>query len=520
MATTDHSAGMFSYRMKPEEESSRPKRKIWPIIIIGGLAFVVAILVGFIVFALLWIESDHILPGVTCYGVDLGRGSISEGVEALQHKWDDRPINLEVGGATWLVSPADIGMALDAENTMRQAHLQGRSLRSLDRWLANERRTEIQPVWYFHPDQAESYLRILAPQLFEPATDASVQIVDGHALALHSELGKRLDVEATMASLTKSPAQVLESRRMTLLLAQVNPAIIDASKVAQAINQMLDQTLVLEGYDPIENRVTELLIRPEDWNRWLLIDVLDAEEGRFSWNLDYGLARAHLIGLSHSLGQGHYLDTQETLPVITNAIEQQAQSNQVRIYHSDTHHTTQPGETLSSIGRHYGIPYPWIQEANPGIGEQLAIGQDVTIPSADNLLPLPVIRGKRIVVSISRQRVQVFEGGGLKWDWPASTGINESPTSPGVFQIQSHETNAYANSWDLWMPYFMGVYRPVPSSSFMNGFHGFPTRGGSNLLWTGNLGSKVTYGCILISTENAAALYNWAEEGVIVEIRS
>jgi lipoprotein-anchoring transpeptidase ErfK/SrfK len=65
----------------------------------------------------------------------------------------------------------------------------------------------------------------------------------------------------------------------------------------------------------------------------------------------------------------------------------------------------------------------------------------------------------------------------------------------------------------------MGIYRPVPTSEFMNGFHGFPTRGGSQLLWTGSLGRPVTYGCILISSENAQTLYNWAETGVIVEIQ-
>jgi lipoprotein-anchoring transpeptidase ErfK/SrfK len=143
----------------------------------------------------------------------------------------------------------------------------------------------------------------------------------------------------------------------------------------------------------------------------------------------------------------------------------------------------------------------------------------VTIPSPDVLLPLPVVPDKRIVVSLSQQKVWVFEDGGLKWEWLASTGIDDSPTSPGVFQIQSHEPNAYANNWDLWMPHFMGVYRPVPYADFMNGFHGFPTRSGHNLLWTGDLGRQVTYGCILLSSENAATLYNWAEEGVVVEIQ-
>jgi lipoprotein-anchoring transpeptidase ErfK/SrfK len=68
------------------------------------------------------------------------------------------------------------------------------------------------------------------------------------------------------------------------------------------------------------------------------------------------------------------------------------------------------------------------------------------------------------------------------------------------------------------MPNFMGIYQPAPNVEFMNGFHGFPTRDGANLLWTNNLGTPVTYGCILLSNENAAQLYEWAEQGVIVEI--
>jgi lipoprotein-anchoring transpeptidase ErfK/SrfK len=65
----------------------------------------------------------------------------------------------------------------------------------------------------------------------------------------------------------------------------------------------------------------------------------------------------------------------------------------------------------------------------------------------------------------------------------------------------------------------MGIYRPVPSVDFMNGFHGFPTRNGSTLLWTGDLGHPVTFGCILLDSQNAAALFAWAEAGVVVEIQ-
>jgi lipoprotein-anchoring transpeptidase ErfK/SrfK len=147
------------------------------------------------------------------------------------------------------------------------------------------------------------------------------------------------------------------------------------------------------------------------------------------------------------------------------------------------------------------------------------VGQVIQVPSPDVMLPLPVVVNKRIVVSISRQRMWAYQDGNLVWEWAVSTGIPSSPTAPGVFQVQSHDGTAYAASWDLWMPHFLGIYRPVPTSDFMNGFHGFPTRDGASLLWTGNLGQPVTFGCILLETGNAALLYDWAEDGVVVEIQ-
>jgi lipoprotein-anchoring transpeptidase ErfK/SrfK len=141
----------------------------------------------------------------------------------------------------------------------------------------------------------------------------------------------------------------------------------------------------------------------------------------------------------------------------------------------------------------------------------------ITIPSKDDLLPLPVVPDKRIVISISKQRMWVYERGQVKWDWIASTGIPDSPTMPGIYQVQSHDGTAYAGNWNLYMPFFMSIYEAVPG--FSNGIHGFPSRGGSQILWEGSLGRPVTYGCILLSTTNAKLLYQWAENGVVTEIQ-
>ncbi len=272
--------------------------------------------------------------------------------------------------------------------------------------------------------------------------------------------------------------------------------------------------LSMRLYDPLADETITWAVLPDVWADWMAIDLTAAPD--FPIPLDAAAVRAYLNTRQAELGTDRHIDLEEAVTAVVNAAT--ISSPTLRVYHNDTQHIVQSGESIISIAWDYGLPYPYVQAANPGV-DSLSIGQSITIPSRDALLPLPVINGKRIVVSIPEQRVRVYENGALKWDWSASTGINSSPTWAGVYQILSHEPNAYASNWDLWMPNFLGVYHPIPNADFINGFHGFPTRGGSQLLWTNSLGTRVTYGCILLSNDNIAQLYPWAEEGVVVEIQ-
>jgi lipoprotein-anchoring transpeptidase ErfK/SrfK len=292
----------------------------------------------------------------------------------------------------------------------------------------------------------------------------------------------------------------------------------DVSAAVAEANRLLATTVTLRAYDPIDDRKATLIVNPPTWGRWLSLTPDVSAPNGFRWTVDGRAAEDYLVNWTQQqFGDGRYLEQEAALSALSAAIQTQQPEVSVRVYHQPSRHVVAAGETLSSIGRAYGIPYPWIEQANPGAGT-LTEGQTILIPSPDAMIPLPPVEGKRVEVSISEQRARVYENGQIKWDWPASTGIESSPTAPGVFQIQSHEPNAYAGNWDLWMPAFMGIYRPVPTSDFMNGFHGFPTRGNAQLLWTGDLGHPVTYGCILLSSENAQTLYDWAEAGVIVKV--
>lgn len=467
--------------------------------------------------AALFYASPLLLPGTQVMGIDVGGLSVNETAVQLGIQWQQRGLVLESDTQTWQALPAALGIELDALATAERAHAAARSVDGLFRWVTTGRLT-VTPVYTLDTAVTTAYLESMAPQLERAPVNATVQVVEGRAVATQAIAGQSLAVAETAAYLQRYQEAVLAHGRLPLSYTLIPAAITDVTAVLQQLNQLLDRTILLQVYDPVNNETFTWNLPPAVWGNWVAVAIDPENGGQLRWNFDSPLAQAYLTEQAAKLGDSRFIHIEETLRNLAEAIRNGETVVYGRVYHHPTSYTVQAGDTLAGIGRKVGIPYPWIQQVNPGLAG-LSPGQNITIPSLDEMLPLPVVPHKRIIVSISQQRVQAFENGQLKWDWPASTGIASSPTAPGIFQVQSHEPNAYAANWNLWMPNFLGIYRPVPTSDFMNGFHGFPTRDGYNLLWTNNLGAPVTYGCILISNENAQALYEWAEEGTVVEIR-
>jgi LysM repeat protein len=377
---------------------------------------------------------------------------------------------------------------------------------------------EIKPRLLVDLNQSRTRLEELRGILEEPARNAGIQLVGAQVQTTPPVQGRVLDLEATVAALQADAAAELADGALDLRMVTVAPSVTDATPLLQQAQALLGSPLNIEAYDPINNTAQQWSLNPQEWSQWLVAAPDQGSALGLRLSLHEGGLRAYLDNRSAQLPAADFLDVDEAIQTINGALQNNQLTSWVRVYHTPTGYTVQSGDTLASIGYQTGIPYPWIQAANPGVNS-LNPGQQITLPSKDDLLPLPIIRTKRIVVSIPEQELWAYENDQLVFNWSISTGIARSPTAPGIFQIQSHDPNAYAAQWNLYMPHFMGVYEPGPSAGVMNGFHGFPTDAtGGYLLWTNNLGRPATYGCILLSLENASVLYDWAQEGVVVEI--
>ncbi|GAB4570726.1 MAG: hypothetical protein Kow0077_05540 [Anaerolineae bacterium] len=497
-----------------QQARPKPRRWLWVVAPLALLPVFVVVTVALVALGMLVLLGGRIYPGVSTGGVALGGLNEAEARAVLATEWG--AILLRDGDRSLVVQAADLGITLDEAATAGRAYAQGREQGP---WLSGVGgAVSIPPVIQVDDRRARGALEELAQAFAVPPENAGLRLENGQVVTVPPQNGRALDVEATLLRL--QDATELADGVVEVVTRPVAPAITDVSALVEAAQAVLSQPLTIRVFDPVTGDSVDWTLPPEQWGSWLQAAIDPAQPTGLNLHLDEDALRQFIDSQAASVFDPvRYLKTDEVVESVQTALAAGSPRGYARVYHHDRQHVVQPGESLISIAWDYGVPYPWIQQANGGI-QGVSAGQTIIIPSPDNFFEYPVVPNKRIVVSISQQHVWVYENGDLKWEWVASTGIPDSPTWPGVYQIISHVPNAYASNWNLYMPNFMGVYRPIPGADFVNGFHGFPTRGGSQLLWTNSLGRRVTYGCILLSDTNARQLYEWAEEGVVVEIRA
>jgi tetratricopeptide (TPR) repeat protein len=122
---------------------------------------------------------------------------------------------------------------------------------------------------------------------------------------------------------------------------------------------------------------------------------------------------------------------------------------------------------------------------------------------------------KKIEIDISEQRMYVWEGDKLVYKFPVSTGLKGRDTKTGRFQVLDKIPEAYSRIWKLRMPYWMGIYWV---KGIENGIHALPIRPNGTVMWGGLLGTRQSYGCVILSTSAAKKLYKWANIGTQVHI--
>ncbi len=475
-----------------------------------------------IVFAstvMIYFQTNHLnLPGVFVYDKPVGLMSYQDTTNQIDAIWNkNRRINLfsETDPAiSYWFSPIELGLWIDPQSTADAAYALGRSAQPFKEILSSIQGEPhiVYPVLYFNEKIAKETLLKIEEELAIQSQNAQVLFKDGQWVAIPGSEGRKIDLNSTIDKLYKNAFDILLTGSASLEVSFPAPKIEDLTPVLDNIEKVVSQELKITAYDPIENESLYFSVPSETKQKWVSVSP---EDYTVSIRYDKEDVKSLLQTWQGELGQGRSF--QETLPKSIIEGWREGKIRQIIIQHDPTTYQVSPGESLWSISLKLGMPMYHIMEANEGLTQDnISSGMVLDIPSKDILLPLPVVSNKRIVIDISEQRMTVYEDGEIRNNYVVSTGISNSPTMAGIFQIQTHELNAYASNWDLYMPHFMGIYEAWPG--FMNGIHGLPLLSSGQRLWASTLGSPASYGCIILDLAAAEDLYNWADPGVVVEI--
>jgi len=145
---------------------------------------------------------------------------------------------------------------------------------------------------------------------------------------------------------------------------------------------------------------------------------------------------------------------------------------------------------------------------------------------------------KQILISTDDQKIIAIENYMVLMEVPISTGKRGYETPKGWFKILNHVDTAYSSSYSLYMDNWMAL------SSLKYGFRGYglhklpywkvnparyKDREGTitnGRLYTqgklyedyNHLGEKMSHGCIRLGIESSRVLYDWADNGTLVNI--
>ncbi|MCC6611894.1 MAG: peptidoglycan binding domain-containing protein [Anaerolineae bacterium] len=459
----------------------------------------------------------RIPPNVFILDVALGGLPHDAAAEALETAWSqDIVIRFTADNREWETSPTGLGLHLDAQSSVQATHGLGLAGLPFGYWL--------DPAVSVDQMIMRQYLEALAEDVYVAPINARYEWQNGAVAGIAGQNGIALDVDATLSGMLAAPLDML-TRDVSLVTTELQPAIASPDSLLERAQRFVSAPFELTAYDPFEDRQVSFTASPETLSTWI-------EAGESSLVARNAPVSDYVNSLNSTAAtgssQGGFLDTQEVIDAINLSLAAGITQAQVQMRFNPTTYEVVAGDTGYRIARKTGIPFFLIEEANPGrdLGV-LSVGDVINLPSRDVTLPLPVVANKRIVVDLETQSLVAFEDGQVVLNWQISSGIDEAPTSPGIYQILSHEPVAYGSSYTLcgdagcgqWeMNWFMGIYEAVPG--LVNGFHGAVLLPNGGYLGGNTVGTPYTLGCVMSQDEQARQLYDWADEGTIVEIIS
>jgi len=185
----------------------RHTRALAIIAIVAGAVVLVAGGVAFAAYRYEQARADHILPGVTVAGVDVGGMTRGEAIRAIRQGAAahlDSPITVQVAGRTWTVTPRELGQKANIDGAVDRALAlngsMGRFSRFWHRFRSESVDAQLQ-LRYTKARRLDGFVIDTARAVTVKPTNAAITYADGALVMQRSKPGRTLDAAAASAAL-------------------------------------------------------------------------------------------------------------------------------------------------------------------------------------------------------------------------------------------------------------------------------------------------------------------------------
>src|SRR5690606_15991149 len=173
----------------------------------------------------------------------------------------------------------------------------------------------------------------LTAQIEIPPTNAGVQFVNGSIEPRPAADGRALDLSRTLAPLENNAAEALADGEIELVMFPIQPQITDPAPIVAAASALLANPLEIRAYDPVSDDTDYWTLMPDTWVEWLTAVTDPNQPLGLALSLDDSSVRGYLRNKQAELGESRYIDLDESVDALQNAISRSRTTAYVRVYH-------------------------------------------------------------------------------------------------------------------------------------------------------------------------------------------
>ena len=268
-----------------KKESSLPPLIFQLFAALAAGALIFFLLAGALVLAFDLYFSGKIYPGVSVAGVKLSGSTVDEASSLLYQELTyplDGKVVFQEGGRLWTAKPQELGLVFDAQSSARAAYNTGRSGGPFSRLFSQIKAwrsgIDLAPQLVYDEAVAVEYVNEIARQVDKATIEASLKIEGVNVIENPGQIGRKVDVRATLASLKES-MQAMTDALITVQVEEIPPHIQDVSKAAETARRIVSQPLTLYLPDPSEGEQVPWRIEADQLGRMLVFERVETPEG-------------------------------------------------------------------------------------------------------------------------------------------------------------------------------------------------------------------------------------------------